>query len=230
MNELRKETTVKVQIDNQEEVFDRMAPGWYSRRHWTIFRHELEELAGRWQKGRLLNIGCGHGADFLPFCKGFELHGLDFSAQMLHFAVKYSQKFDFDANLVRADVSSLPFASDTFDWAISVASYHHVQAPELRLNAFAELNRVLKPGGEAFVTVWNRWQPTFWFKPKEMYVKWHTKEAELQRFYYLFSRRELERLASQAGFKVLRSYAETSYRFPITQFSKNVCLLLTKIH
>ena len=222
--------STKDTVSNQEEVFDRMAPGWYSRRHWTIFRHELEELAGRWQRGRLLNIGCGHGADFLPFGKAFELHGLDFSAGMLRYAVKYSQKFDLDASLVRADLSSLPFAGGAFDWAISVASYHHLQTPESRLTAFAELRRVLKPGGEAFVTVWNRWQPAFWLKPKEIQVKWRTREAELLRYYYLFSRRELEALARRAGFVVLRSSAETSYRFPIGQFSKNVCLLLSRIH
>jgi SAM-dependent methyltransferase len=215
--------------DNQQEVFDRMAPGWYSRRHWTIFRHELEELAARWQQGRLLNIGCGHGADFLPFSKGFELHGLDFSAGMLHFATRYSQKFDLDANLVQADISSLPFASGAFDWAISVASYHHLPSPESRQMAFTELRRVLKPGGEAFVTVWNRWQPAFWLKPKDMYVTWHTREAELPRYYYLFSRRELEGLVRGAGFTVLRSYAEAAYRLPIAGLSRNVCLLLARI-
>ncbi len=214
---------------NQEDVFDRMAPGWYSRRHWTIFRHELEELAGRWQRGRLLNIGCGHGADFLPFSPGFDLHGLDFSAGMLRFAIKYSRKFDLEANLVRGDLASLPFASGAFDWAISVAAYHHLQTSGSRQTAFAELRRVLKPGGEAFVTVWNRWQPAFWFKPKELYVTWRTKEAELKRYYYLFSRRELERLAWRAGFTVLRSSAETTHRFPGGQFSKNLCLLLARI-
>jgi tRNA (uracil-5-)-methyltransferase TRM9 len=214
---------------SQEEVFDRMAPGWYSRRHWTIFRRELEELAGKWGKGRLLNIGCGHGADFLPFCKDFELHGLDFSAEMLRYAVKYAMKFDFDAGLVRADAAALPYPNDSFDLAIAVASYHHLQSPESRRNALAELRRVLKPGGEAFITVWNRWQPAFWSRPKQTYVRWNTKQAELRRYYYLFSRRELETLARGAGLTVVRSFAEASYRFPILQFSKNICLLVGKI-
>lgn len=213
----------------QEEVFDRMAPGWYSRRHWTIFRTELEELAGKWGRGRLLNVGCGHGADFLAFCKDFELHGLDFSAGMLRYAVIYAKKFDLEAGLVRADAASLPYADDSFDWAIAVASYHHLESPESRRNALAELRRVLKPGGEAFITVWNRWQSAFWSHPKQTYVTWKTKEAELNRYYYLFSRRELETLAHGAGFTVRRSFAEASYRFPILQFSKNICLLVAKI-
>jgi tRNA (uracil-5-)-methyltransferase TRM9 len=220
--------TTKKDEFSQEEVFDRMAPGWYNRRHWTIFRHELEELAGRWQKGRLLNIGCGHGADFLPFCQGFELNGLDFSSEMLRFAGKYAKKFKFEANLIHGDAAKLPFKSAAIDWVISVAAYHHLSDFESRQGAFYELNRVLKPGGEAFVTVWNHWQPEFWLKPREVRVKWRTKETELYRYYYLFSRRELEAFARRAGFRILRSYAETSYHFPVKQFSKNVCLLLGK--
>jgi tRNA (uracil-5-)-methyltransferase TRM9 len=213
---------------DQQEVFDRMAPGWYSRRHWTIFRHELEELAERWQKGRLLNIGCGHGADFLPFSRGFELYGLDFSAEMLRYAGKYARKFNFEPNLVKADAARLPFAADTFDQVISVAAYHHIEDAGGRQEAFNELRRVLKPGGEALVTVWNHRQPAFWGKPKEVRVRWRTKEAELFRYYYLFSRGEAEKTARKAGLKILRSYAESAYHFPIKYFSRNICLLLAK--
>ncbi|OGO40322.1 MAG: SAM-dependent methyltransferase, partial [Chloroflexi bacterium RBG_16_57_8] len=204
------------------------APGWYSRRHWTIFRRELEELAQRWQGGRMLNAGCGHGADFLPFCTGFELHGLDFSAAMLRFARKYSAKFNFAVNLVQGDSVSLPFADETFDRAISVATYHHIRGKQQRLAAIRELHRVLKPGGEAFITVWNRWQPAFWLKPRDTYVRWRTKDKELCRYYHLFSRRELEKLVTRAGFRVLRSFAESSYRFPVRLFSRNICLLVMR--
>ena len=76
-----------------QDVFDRIAPGWYNFRHWSIFRSELEEMARRWQRGRLLNAGCGHGADFLPFIRGFDLYGVDFSSDMLRFARKYAEKF-----------------------------------------------------------------------------------------------------------------------------------------
>ena len=108
-------------------IFNQIAPGWYNFRHWSIFRNELEALAQRWQKGKLLNIGCAHGPDFLPFNQGFELYGVDFSTEMLRFARKYSQKFNFAVNLSVADVSCLPYSDQTFDWAISVATYHHIK-------------------------------------------------------------------------------------------------------
>jgi len=209
------------------DVFDRIAPGWYDFRHWSIFRRELEELAERWRGGRLLNLGCGHGADFLPFRQHFDLYGVDFSSEMLRFARKYSRKFNFSVSLALADISRLPYADGSFDRAISVATYHHLKG-EGRQAGLAELKRVLKPGGEAFITVWNRWQPGFWFKPKEIAVPWRKKAETLYRYYYLFSYPELERLVRKVGFEVLESFPESSSHFPLKFFSRNICLLVRK--
>ena len=212
---------------NNKSIFDQIAPSWYNFRHWSIFRSELEALARRWQRGKLLNIGCAHGPDFLPFKDGFDLYGVDFSPEMLKFAEKYSQKFGFAVELTLADVRRLPYPDDTFDWAISVATYHHVKGED-HLEALNELKRVLKPGGEAFITVWNRWQPRFWFKPREVNIPWRKKGKTLYRYYYLFSYPELERLTKRAGFEVLKSFPESAYRFPVKIFSKNICLLAKK--
>ncbi len=210
------------------DVFDQIAPGWYSFRHWSIFRKELEALAVRWHGGRLLNVGCAHGPDFLPFRQSFELHGVDFSTEMIKLAVKYAQKFELDVNLVVADVRSLPYGDETFNWAISVATYHHVRGEEERLTALLELKRVLKPRGEAFITVWNRWQPRFWFHSREAMVPWRTREQTLYRYYHLFSYGELEKLAREAGLRVIKSFPEAAYRFPLKTFSRNICLLAKK--
>ena len=209
-------------------VFDQIASGWYSFRHRTRFGSELEMLAGRWQKGRLLNVGCAHGPDFLPFRQNFELHGIDFSAEMLRLAQRYSRKFNFSASLSLADVGYLPYHDETFDWAISVATYHHIKGERERQAALDELRRVLKPGGEAFITVWNRGQPRFWFSGKEVAVPWRTKEKTLERYYYLFSYPELEELVKEAGFSLLKSFPESTYRYPLKFFSKNICLLVRK--
>jgi tRNA (uracil-5-)-methyltransferase TRM9 len=211
-----------------QNIFDRIAPGWYNFRHRTIFRRELEDLALRWRQGRLLNIGCAHGPDFVPFKASFELHGLDFSRGMLEMAQKYAGKFKLTVSLVSADARHLPYAGASFDWAIAVATFHHIQENEGRLRAWEELYRVLKPGGEAFITVWNRWQPRFWFKPKNVLVPWRSREQTLYRYYYLFSYREIEKLVRKAGFEVLRSFPESSHKFLFKVFSRNICLLVRK--
>ena len=209
-------------------VFDQIAPGWYNFRHYSIFRHELEALSSLWQKGSLINVGCGHGADFLPFKQNFELYGVDFSVEMIKLARRYSAKFAFPVNLQVADIRFLPFQDNSFDWAISVATYHHIQGREAQLGALKELYRVLKPGGEAFLTVWNRCQPGFWFKGKEVSIPWKSKGQTIYRYYYLFNYWEFERLVKSAGFRLLKSAPENSYHLPIKYFSRNICLFVKK--
>ena len=211
-------------------VYDEIAESWYGLRHWTRFRQELDEAVGRWKGGRLLNVGCAHGPDFLPFAGRFELFGVDFSRCMVEFARKYGRKHGFEANLLAGDAGSLPFATGSFDYAVSVAVYHNITGRGSRKKAFAELRRVLKPGGEAFLTVWNRWQPGFWFAGKEVMLPLRTKNGTVKRYYYLYSRREFIRDLEQAGLRVLAAFPERSYVFPLPWFSRNICVLVEKPH
>lgn len=215
-------------MNNTQQTFDQIASSWYNFRHRTIFKAELEELARRWQSGRLLNVGCAHGPDFPPFAGSFELHGIDISLKMVELARKYAEKFKFSASLKQADARKIPYPYEYFDFAIAVASYHHIEGAGERLKALVELKRVLKPGGEAFITVWNKWQTRFWFKGKDAQVPWKSKDRVLNRYYHLFSYRELEKLARLAGFSIIRSYPESRYKFPVKHFSRNVCLLVKK--
>jgi len=210
------------------DTFDRIAPGWYNYRHRTRFQQELEALTKRWGGGRLLNVGCAHGPDFVPFREGFELHGIDISRKMLEMARKYGVKLDFTVNLIEGDATYLPCSDSAFDYAISVATYHHIQGEKEKLHALRELHRVLKPGGEAFITVWNRWQPRFWLRGKEIQAPWRTGEDTLYRYYYLFSYGEIEKLVKNAGFEVVVSSPEKAYKFPVKYFSRNICLLVKK--
>ena len=214
--------------ESPPSVFDAIAPAWYNLRHYTIFKAELEALAARWQKGKLLNLGCGHGADFMPFKQGFELFGVDYSKGMLEQAERFSKKHSFEVKLAQADLRQLPYEDATLDWAIAIATYHHLKGRDEQLKALVELKRVLKSDGEAFVTAWNRCQPRFWFKPKEVLIPFKVRDEIIQRYYCLFTYGELENLARQAGFESLKTSPESRYYFPIHDFSRNICLLLKK--
>ena len=215
-------------MSTNREVFDEIAESWYRLRHWSRFTKELEEMAGRWHRGKLLNVGCAHGPDFLPFKDNFELWGVDFSTQMVKLARRYATKFKFEVKLSVADAASLPYPDNTFDWAIAVATYHHIQGDKQRQESLQELRRVLKPGGEAFVTVWNRWQLSFWLKDKEVNMPWKSRGKILYRYYHLFSYPELRSLLNQVGFAIISIFPEKSYRFPIKSFSRNICALARK--
>jgi tRNA (uracil-5-)-methyltransferase TRM9 len=215
-------------MTTNRDAFDQIAESWYRIRHWPLLRDELDALAARWESGKLLNIGCAHGADFLPFGQRFKLWGVDSSGAMLGQGLRYSVKHKLYVHLVLADALSLPFIDDSFDWAISVATYHHVRGRKEREKAFEELRRVLKPKGEAFVTVWNQGQPRFWFKSKEQRVPWRLKENTVHRYYHLFSYGELRKLLIKTGWEIVTVSPENSYHFPIRNFSRNICVLIRK--
>jgi ubiquinone/menaquinone biosynthesis C-methylase UbiE len=213
-------------MSTNKEVFDEIAESWYRFRHRSRFNTELEEMATRWRRGKLLNIGCAHGPDFLPFKNNFELWGLDFSSEMLKLAQKYAAKFDLKVKLTLADATSLPYTDNAFDCAIAVAVYHNVRGDKQRLEALRELKRVLKPGGEAFITVWNKWQPRFWLKGKEIKMPWKSRRKTYYRYYYLYSYPELRGVLTRTGFEILSIFPEKSYRFPLKFFSRNICALV----
>ena len=215
-------------MSTNKKVFDEIAESWYRFRHWSRFTRELEEMATRWRQGKLLNVGCAHGPDFLPFKNNFELWGVDFSAQMLKLAGKYAAKFDLQVKLTVADATSLPYRDNTFDCIIAVAVYHNIRGDKQRRRAFRELRRVLKPGGEAFITVWNKWQPSFWLKGKQVNMPWKSRKKTYHRYYYLFSYPELRSLLSQTGFEIISIFPEKYYRFPLRFFSRNICALVKK--
>ncbi len=215
-------------MSTTRDTYNQIAASWYNYRYNSRFSVELEALAERWGRGRLLNLGCAHGPDFVPFATSFELYGVDYSPEMLKLAQKYAEKCKFKVELEEADARHLPYTNDFFDFVISIAVIHHIEDSEGRIKALKELYRVLKPGGEAFITVWNRWQPRHWLKKKIVMMPWKSQDKTLYRYYYLFTYRELEKLAREAGFEIIKSYTEARYKFPIKAFSRNICLLMKK--
>lgn len=219
----------EVIMATNREVFNQIADSWYCLRHWSRFSPELKNLAHRWRGGKLLNIGCAHGPDFLPFQGAFELWGIDFSEQMIELAKKYAAKFNLNVNLTVGDAVHLPYPDGYFDYCIAVAVYHHISEAESRKKAFGELRRVLRRRGEAFITVWNRWQPRFLFKGKEVQVPWRSQEKVLYRYHYLYSYPEIRKQVIGAGFEIISIQPEASYHFPIDRFSRNICVLIRAI-
>ena len=228
INQSKGDTDILDMQSATRDTYNLIASSRYNFRHRSRFQAELEQLAQRWGRGKLLNVGCAHGPDFPPFKESFELYGVDYSSEILKLAQKYADKYQFKVDLKEADARNLPYADDFFDFAIAVAVYHHIEDKDGRTQALKELYRVLKPGGEAFITVWNRWQPHHWLQKKSFMRPWKTKDKTLYRYYYLFTFREFEQLARQAGFEIVKSSPEARYKFPLKTFSRNICLLVRK--
>jgi hypothetical protein len=61
-----------------------------------------------------------------------------------------------------------------------------------------------------------------------MLIPFKTGEKIVERYYYMFTYREIERLAHKAGFEILSLRRRANNRFPVRNFSRNICLLLKK--
>jgi len=109
------------------------------------------DLAGA---GRLLEIGCGVGAELATIAARWPrpgLIGLDRSAEHLAAAKDYlvPRPRTERAWLVRGDAYALPFRDGSLDTVITVWMLEHVTAPE---RVLAEALRTLAPGGRLVCT------------------------------------------------------------------------------
>jgi ubiquinone/menaquinone biosynthesis C-methylase UbiE len=64
--------------------------------------------------------------------------------------VQLVQRNGTGAGVVQGDAAALPFADRTFSSAIAVLVLHHLRSSELQDRTFAEVHRVLQPGGRFF--------------------------------------------------------------------------------
>jgi SAM-dependent methyltransferase len=96
---------------------------------------------------RALEIGAGTGYFSLNLLQAGivrEVTCTDISPGMVATLSENARRLGLEVRAARADAESLPFAGESFDLVLGHAVLHHL--PDLR-RAFAELHRVLRPGG-----------------------------------------------------------------------------------
>lgn len=110
---------------------------------------------------RVLEIGCGLGAISGEFARqGVRITSVDLTTTGVTAA---STRFRLDSSsgaAVQADAEMLPFPDDTFDMVWSWGVLHHTPRTE---QAMLEARRVLRPGGEFSVMLYNRSSFYNWF-------------------------------------------------------------------
>jgi len=191
-------------MENQREVWDVLAEGWYHFRQ-RPFPPTVINLSSEWEKGKILDVGCGNCRNLVPFAQqGFDCYGIDFSKEMLKSAQRLLDKNKVKAKLKLGRAEKLPFSSESFDYCLSIAVLHHLKEKE-REAALKEIKRVLKKNGKALITVWNKLQWRFVLGKKEQYIPWRKKEKTYWRYYYFFTYWELKKLLEKSGFKIVYS-------------------------
>jgi ubiquinone/menaquinone biosynthesis C-methylase UbiE len=110
-------------------------------------RHVLPwMLQGTHLGDHVLELGAGTGTATLELARlGTRVTSLEYNHQSIaDLAVRTSGT---NGRAVQGDASLLPFADKTFSSAIAILMLHHLNSSESQDRAFAEIFRVLRPGG-----------------------------------------------------------------------------------
>ena len=147
-------------MENQEKVWDKIANKWKDFRINPV--DEVKEFLKN-KKGKVLDLGCGSGRNFI-IEKDLEFYGIDFSKKMVKIAKQKPYK-----KVLKSNAWEIEFPDNFFDYALYISALHCIPLKENREKSLAELARVLKPKARALISVWDKEQPKFKDKKKEIY-------------------------------------------------------------
>ncbi len=112
------------------------------------------ELAGIKPGNNVLDVACGSGNLTLTAqgyaTPGGKVYGIDASPEMIDVAKKKAARLGKDVTFQVGLAEKLDFPDAMFDVVISRLAIHHLP-DDLKRRAFAEILRVLKPGGHLLI-------------------------------------------------------------------------------
>lgn len=138
-------------FDAIADAYDAQIPE--SRREALLVRKTVlmrDALASLGAGHRGLDVGCGQGAYVGEMRRlGFDVAGIDASAGQVRFAVR---NLGVGTDVVTVGSAlAIPAPDATYDFAYTINVLHHLDSVEEQQRAFAEIVRVLKPGGILFL-------------------------------------------------------------------------------
>tara|TARA_B100000963_G_C22547382_1_gene635074 strand:+ start:185 stop:853 length:669 start_codon:yes stop_codon:yes gene_type:complete len=136
-----------------------------------------------------IDIGCGNGRNIL-FRPELRLIGIDKCEELVEVCKEKKLK------VIKGDALAIPFKKNSFDYAMSIAVFHHLSNSKRRHKALNEMIRILKSGGVGLLSVWSLEQPESSrrkFTLGDNLVKWKFRDPEhnhniletFDRYYYI---------------------------------------------
>jgi ubiquinone/menaquinone biosynthesis C-methylase UbiE len=119
------------------------------------FIHSFAQFT-RYHGKRVLEVGFGAGTDFIQWLRaGAIASGIDLTPEALKNLTHRIEVYDLPkpGRLEVSDAENLPFTDGSFDLGYSFGVLHHTPDTE---KAIRELVRVVKPGGEIKIMLYNR--------------------------------------------------------------------------
>ena len=156
---------------------------------------ELKADRGADSKIKILDVGCGTGANLEMLAQFGEAEGVDVSSDALSFCQARGL-----VNVKQGAAEALPYADSSFDLVTGLDVVEHLDDD---LAGLKEMRRVLSRGGRALVFV-----PAFMFL-------WGVQD-DISNHRRRYTLKELKRVVREAGFEIERAtYVNISFFAPI---------------
>ncbi|HTC73842.1 MAG TPA: class I SAM-dependent methyltransferase [Solirubrobacteraceae bacterium] len=166
---------------------------WWYRGRRTVLDGVIAGL-GLPARARVLDAGCGSGRNMIELSDLGTVTGIELSET----SVALARQRDA-GEIVAGSVLEMPFPDDSFDLAVSLDVIEHLDDD---LTALRELRRTVVPGGALLVTV-----------PAYQWL-WSGHD-EINHHHRRYTRRSLQRVASQAGWTQVRTTYFNSLLLPV---------------
>jgi SAM-dependent methyltransferase len=166
---------------------------WWYRGRRTVLDGVIAEL-GLPANARILDAGCGSGRFMVELARRGTVTGVELSDTSVQLARRRAI-----GEVVAGSVTEMPFADDSVDLTVSLDVIEHLEDD---VAALREFRRTVAPGGALLITV-----PAYqWLWSGHDEVNHHHRR---------YTRRSLQRVAEQAGWKQVRTTYFNSLLLPV---------------
>jgi SAM-dependent methyltransferase len=156
----------------------------------------LEDMMGTPEGRDILDVGCGDGTTAIGLARrGGRVIGVDMAEDMIAAATAQVGREQSDARFYVATAEGLPFEDEKFDIVLAKTILCFVTDPA---PVFAEIARVLKPGGCLLIGELGKWSS--WAVQRRIRAWFGSRLWRRARFR---TARELRLLAENAGLQVI---------------------------
>jgi tRNA (uracil-5-)-methyltransferase TRM9 len=172
--------------------------------HWPELEYIIEDIKNNSYKS-ILDIGCGNGR----FLEEWEKLGyipntylwVDNSEGMILEARKLHPESHFEVIWMQ-DVTNTEWS---FDAIIFLASFHHLETQEERIEVLQDIKKLLSPNGRIYMTNWNLREQTRYEKSHRGNGDFDIKIGEYSRYYHGFTMTELEQLFKETRYSIIEN-------------------------
>lgn len=174
--------------------------------HWPELDSIILDMRNQGYKS-VLDIGCGNGRfldQWMSWNERIEYLGIDSSEWMIIEARKLHPEYHFEV-IDMTHIGDIVSEILQFDALLFLASFHHLESPEERIQVLQDARKLLAPWGRIYMTNWNLREQVKYEKSHRWNGDYDIKIGEFSRYYHGFTTEELAGLFEEAGYRIVEN-------------------------